>query len=241
MNGEGAEVGELMKSKVNKKAAEDKKAAEEAVQKRLDDMKNKAANDDDGVKDQDSKSAKVSKDSKDSVVSKDSNESKPVGIVEPKSESAVVPPKKKKKKVAKAEERAKEEVAEVPKVDVVQDPPKENSEARASIVDKVISEMAEENQPKNRLAVVDRDPAKGEPDNNGKREWSPTPAPRTRRQRSPLTPLIHKAGSLLALRNCIETVNTMGPRLHERASVARGSQDAGSRNLGPALCKLAAT
>ena len=141
VNGEGAEIGELMRSKVNKKAAEDKKAAEEAVQKRLDDMKNKAANDEDiAVKDQGSKDSKVSK---------------PLEIVEPNSGSAVVAPKKKKKKVAKA----KEQVAEVPKVQnppkekdtqMVQDPPKvqdipkvqdlpkENSEVKPSIVDKVI-------------------------------------------------------------------------------------------------------
>ena len=121
-------MGELMKSKVNKKAAEDKKAAEEAVQKRLDDMKIKAANDG-GVKDQDSKSSLVSKDPKDSnfkdsLVSKDSKDSnsKPLEIVEPKSGSeVVVAPKKKKKKVAKAVEKAKEEFGEVPKV---QDPTK---------------------------------------------------------------------------------------------------------------------
>ena len=194
---------ELMKSKVNKKAAEDKKAAEEAVQKRLDDMKNKAANDDGGVKavdslvikaPEDSKDPKDSnslKDLKDPSVSKDFKDSKPLEIVEPKSGSEVVAPKKKKKKVSKAVvEKVKEEVAEVPKVDVVQDPPKENIEIKTSIVDKVISEMAAgDNQPKNRLAVVERDPPIGELESEGKREWSPTPAPRTRRQRSPLTPL----------------------------------------------------
>ena len=196
VNGEGAEMGELMKSKVNKKAAEDKKAADEAVQKRLDDMKKKVANDNGGINDKNSIDSKDSKNSKDSKDSKDFKDSKPLEIVEPKSGSEVVAPKKKKKKIPKEVEKAKDEVTEVTKVDVVQ----ENSEVKSSIVDKVMSEMAaeENSQPKNRLAVVDRDAPKGDLDSsNGKREWSPTPAPRTRRQRSPLTPIRHKAGSSL--------------------------------------------
>ena len=71
--------------------------------------------------------------------------------------------------------------------------------------DKVITEMAAENKPKNHLAV-DKSAKKGEDAAavaaEGQREWSPTPAPRTRRQRSPRPPtplLAYKAGSLHCL------------------------------------------
>ena len=212
-NGEEAQVGELMKSKVNKKAAEEKKATEEAVQKRLDAMKNNAAIVNGGGIDTNSKESKDARESNDSLVTEDSKEAKPVEITEPKSATEVVAPKKKKKKVIKDKgvaEKAKAEAIEAPKVDeesnpktgvlptTVSDPPKENTVtvATSSIVDKVISEMAAgESQPKNRLAVVEIDPHKGEID-EGKREWSPTPAPRTRRQRSPLTPLTRKAAKV---------------------------------------------